>query len=141
MSEAAPVRLDHVMLPVADMARSIAFYAAALSMEVVARRVDKRRRAEVVHIGWGERGAGSTIELVQAFDDDAVDPLPNMHVAFATSDLAGLAERWRRETPQLRNAADKALVEKEVRVWIQDPDGHVIEILQWPQNVARRAGD
>jgi catechol 2,3-dioxygenase-like lactoylglutathione lyase family enzyme len=136
MDEAPRVRIDHVMLPVADLERSIAFYTSALAMQVVARRVDETRRLEIVHVGWDARGGAPTVELTQRLGGGSVEPLPQMHVAFSTRDLAGLAQIWRRDVPPLQNAADKALVDKEIRVWIEDPDGHVIEVFQFPQVAA-----
>lgn len=131
MGEGFSVRFDHVNFPVADLARSIAFYESALRMEVVGRRANDAKAEDVVHVGWGPRGgAGSTLELVQKRAGGPAPSLPEMHIAFTSDDLDALARHWRDSVPHLRAAADKVLVDGDPRVWIKDPDGHTIEVMR-----------
>jgi lactoylglutathione lyase len=121
-SELGP-RIDHVMMPVADLARSVAFYDEAFGMKVVERREDETRR--FAHVGYGPRGAHVTIELVQEAGVMAL--VGGGHVCIRIPGLGDWVERM--EAAGHPFARPHGLRDGHIiRCWIQDPDGHLVEV-------------
>ena len=117
-------RFDHVMLPVRDVARSIAFYTGALGMKVLEQRADDTRR--IAHVGYAERGLQASLELIENIEAQPAIVTGDGHFCLRVSGLAGLVEALQREgalvdkPPMTRNGT--------ARAWIRDLDGHLIEL-------------
>jgi lactoylglutathione lyase len=126
-------RIQHTMLPVADMHRSVAFYTRMLGMKAMSHRVDEHRKVEVDHVGYGDRGMQPTLELTKDVSEGApaeVRPT-GIHVAIEVSDLTrlcGLLERERVDfVQQLKASGPEG---RRLTAWIRDPDGHVLELIE-----------
>lgn len=117
------LRLDHVMLPVADIERAVAFYQTALGMQVVESRADATRR--FAHVGYGPRGEQVTIELVQ--ERGVAIIAGGGHVCLCVPELQAWVLRMEEAGHQFarpHGMRDGQLA----RAWIKDPDGHLLEV-------------
>lgn len=124
MDQSGPrLRIDHVMVPVADIQRSIAFYDDAFGMQVVVQREDKKRL--FAHVGYGPRSEHVTIELVQ---ETGVAPVAGgRHVCICLPDLNAWILRMEaagRQFARAHGMRDGQIM----RAWILDPDGHLLEV-------------
>ncbi len=116
-------RIDHVMLPVADIERAIAFYSDAFGMAVIERRDDGDRR--FAHVGYGPRGEHVTIELIEQRNVAVIVGnghfclrLPELSEWVATRELAGQV------FAKPHGLHDGRIL----RAWIRDSDGHLVEV-------------
>jgi catechol 2,3-dioxygenase-like lactoylglutathione lyase family enzyme len=114
--------VHHVSFTVRDLECSKSFYGGLLGLESIARPdlgiggVWYRAGASEVHLIAvpGERGAGS---------EQPLTPLAN-HAAFAIDDYAtALAELEARGLDVTRTSPERG------QLWVQDPDGNVIELI------------
>ena len=123
----ATFRIDHVMLPVEDMDRSISFYSTLLAMKVVESRADSRRR--IAHLGYGARGEQATLELVQTLATMATPLAGSGHFCLRVTGLADLCGRVEAAGGSFDRPPEGAdgVVR---RAWVRDPDGHLIELAQ-----------
>lgn len=115
--------LGHVSFPVADLERSLHFYRDVLGMPEIP------RPALGVGGAWLGVGDGAQVHLIQRFAGaDVGTPPPSLnpaaqHVAFLIDDYEGTLAR-------LRDAGLTVLATSAElgQMWVQDPDGHVIEL-------------
>jgi glyoxylase I family protein len=107
-------RLDHVSVPIRDLARARAFYEDLLGL------------AQAPRPDLGVRGAwyavgGAQVHLIErAAPLDGIDPT-GPHVALEVPDLAAV-----KQTLEARGIPYLAL--GEAQLWVRDPDGNVIEL-------------
>ena len=120
------MKCTHIALQVADLERSIAFYARYCGLRVVHRRTDE---FPVAWLGWGEDPPRFVIVLLgKAYEQNA--PPPFQHI--------GMAVDSRAEVDALH---ERAVGDGIVRVWpptdagpivgylcgVRDPDGNLVE--------------
>ncbi len=118
-------RLMHVMLNVADIDRTLAFYA-NLGMRVQVDRSNPAAGSRNLFFGFDSEDEVALIEVASPCDASA----PGFgHVAIAVPDVVGLCDRLRasgivpdREPRRLASGAQIA--------FLRDPDGHRIELVQ-----------
>lgn len=119
------MRIDHIMLPVADIERSIAFYVETFDMKLASRRDDGGRR--FAHVGYGPRGEQATIELIQQAGGRC--GAGDGHFCIHLSGLAAWVEGQQalgRTFAQPHGLRDGRIA----RAWLRDPDGHLIEVAE-----------
>lgn len=121
------IGLTHIALPVADMDRSVEFYATYAQMQVVHKRMDEMSGIPVVWLSDGTRPF--VIVLIQK---ENVQPIlsPLAHL--------GVGCQSREELDQLCNQAEQEGILLEgpqdsgypVGYWafLRDPDGHTLEL-------------
>ncbi|WP_435128980.1 VOC family protein [Actinacidiphila sp. bgisy144] len=115
------IRMDHVRLDVTDVARSAAFYAAALHLEQVVRyELDRRTILQMAPAGMP---AG--VELWQE-DGLLPAPHPSQHLAFSVDDVPGIVAHVRALGYQI--VEEPRRIGGETVAFLSDPDGHLIEI-------------
>lgn len=121
------IGFTHVALPVADVDRSIAFYAKYASMQVVHRRADPRSGHRVVWLS--DRTRPFVIVLMEK---TRVQPLlsPVAHLGVgcrSREDVDRLADEARREGVLHSGPEDWG---EPVGYWafLRDPDGHTLEL-------------
>ena len=118
-------RFDHVMLPVRDLARAIAFYGDFLAMRVVETRSDPERK--VAHMGYGARKTHATVELIEDLTGKVQIATGSGHFCVNVSGLRDLCQRLDAAGFPL----DRPLVDRGngvLRAWVRDPDGHLVEM-------------
>lgn len=114
--------MSHVSFPVQDLDRSLAFYCGLLGFEPIPR--------PNVGIGGAWLQAGDAqVHLIERFPDMPIgEPPPTLnpaaqHIAFAIDDYdAAVATLKGGGLTVLETGADQG------QLWVQDPDGHVIEL-------------
>lgn len=119
------MRIDHIMLPVAEIERSIAFYCETFNMALVSRREDSVRR--FAHMGYGPRGEHATIELIE--QSGAGCSVGDGHFCIHLVGLRGWVEAQEalgRTFVRPHGLRDGCIA----RAWIRDPDGHLIEVAE-----------
>lgn len=118
-------RLLHIMLHVADIDRTLAFYA-LLGMRVQTDRSDPASGRRNLFLGFAGEGDATLIEIASP----GAPPAPEFgHIAIATPDLIGLCDRL----PTLGVAIERAprtLGSGTQTAFLRDPDGHAIELVQ-----------
>lgn len=117
-----PIGVDHVVLEVKDVERSLAFYCGVLGL--TPERADLFRQGRVPFAS--ARAAGSLIDLFPA--DRPGDGPPHFCLAFEEP-IAELVQELAAhgiqvEPPESRYGAQGA----GDSVYVQDPDGHTVEI-------------
>lgn len=117
-----------VLLIVRDQDRSRAFYRDVLGAEVVLERdpcILRFHNASIVlNVGGGPTEDKPGVTMVAPADPDAVSCALNVRV----SDAHATYERWRSRGGQfLTPPVDRG---SEIRCYLRDPDGHLIEVGQ-----------
>jgi len=131
----SPWQLGSVEIGVADLPRSIEFYAGVLGLELV------EQSAEGARLGAGDRVFLALTALPGAMRDPAMAGL--FHTAWLYPDRASLGqaiERVEGAGLSLTGAADHLVSEA---VYLDDPDGHGVELYRdrpeadWPRQNGR----
>jgi catechol 2,3-dioxygenase-like lactoylglutathione lyase family enzyme len=125
--------LSHIVLSVSDMDQSADFYSNVLGLSTLF-------SMELPNGAGLSRGyttpAGIAVELVQIHGVDAVEAAASSTLAFSVPDLAAAKS-------SLESAGIAITMEMDIAgiamLFIQDPDGHAIEIAQLPGAHTRSA--
>jgi catechol 2,3-dioxygenase-like lactoylglutathione lyase family enzyme len=121
------IGLTHIALPVADIERSIEFYATYAGMEVIHRRIDAETGVAVVWLC--DRTRPFAVVLIQT---DSVHPVlfPLAHLGVgceSRSHVDALCMRAREEGILIQEPKDSSYP---IGYWafLRDPDGHTLEL-------------
>lgn len=121
------VGLTHIALQVAEMGRSIAFYARFAAMEIVHQRVDAESGRRVVWLS--DKTRPFVIVLAESKEIGAVlKPFAHLGVGCASrADVDRLCDEARREGILIEGPHDSGYP---AGYWafLRDPDGHTLEI-------------
>ena len=115
--------MSHVSFPVRDLARSLGFYRDLLGFAEVP-------RPDLGVPGAWLRAGDAEVHLIAGVDALPLgEPPPVLnpaahHVAFRIDDYRGTAERLHAHGLQVLEAGASA-----GQMWVQDPDGHIIELI------------
>jgi catechol 2,3-dioxygenase-like lactoylglutathione lyase family enzyme len=119
--------LTHIALPVADLEKSIKFYAAYAGMQVIHRRLDAETGVAVVWLS--DRTRPFAIVLIQT---ELVHPIlsPLAHLGVGCSsrqDIDILCTKARQEGVLVQEPKDSGYP---IGYWafLRDPDGHTLEL-------------
>jgi catechol 2,3-dioxygenase-like lactoylglutathione lyase family enzyme len=119
--------LTHIALPVADIDRSIEFYATYANMQVIHRRLDAETGVAVVWLSDGTRPFA--IVLIQtASVQPILSPIAHLGVGcLSREDMDALCERAQREGVLIQAQKDSGYP---IGYWafLRDPDGHTLEL-------------
>ncbi len=126
------IHLEHALLDVGDMERSLAFYRKLLPSWTVRGEGPAERGARWIHFGppgEGQPGYLSLYEIrgARPAGEDGEAVVRIEHVGFAHPDVRALAERL---APAGIRPTDEADDGRYRRLYFEDPDGHVLEFVQ-----------
>lgn len=121
------IGLTHIALPVADMDRSVEFYATYAQMQVVHKRMDEMSGIPVVWLSDGTRPF--VIVLIQKENVQPIlSPLAHLGVGCQSrEELEQLCDQAEQEGILLEGPQDSGYP---VGYWafLRDPDGHTLEL-------------
>lgn len=119
--------LTHIALPVADIDRSIEFYATYANMQVIHRRVDAETGVAVVWLSDGTRPFA--LVLIQtASVQPILSPIAHLGVGCQSREqMDALCEQAQQEGVLLQAQKDSGYP---IGYWafLRDPDGHTLEL-------------
>jgi lactoylglutathione lyase len=121
--------VDHVMLPVNDLDRAIAFYTRVLSMTVLEASSDEKRKK--AHVGYAPRGVQTSIELIETLPplSESRFVIGSGHFCLRLTGLDDLCQRMLAEGATFDrplNLSGGGVA----RAWVRDPDGHLLELVE-----------
>lgn len=125
------VRLEHALLTVRSVERSLAFYRLLFPLWTI--RWDGRSQGMGAWVHWGPPGGRQPgyLSLSEAGDPDAKrqpdGSITVDHVGFSHPDVAGLVERLASVGIAPSDRTEDARFR---RVYFKDPDGHKLEFVQ-----------
>ena|SRR5579872_1806086 len=135
-AELTPTGMLEVVLEVADLEASVAFYRDQLGMAEV-ERWDEPRPGVWVAMGphqvlglWPARSGGPCVGLY--------DSRGGVHVHFALYVLPGTLDRWQRHLGErgLEVKGPVAFGAAKRSLYLTDPDGNVVELADWSRDWA-----
>jgi glyoxylase I family protein len=115
--------MSHVSFPVRDLARSLAFYRDLLGFT-------EQPRPDLGIPGAWLRAGDAEVHLIAGVEGLPLgEPPPTLnpaaqHIAFRIDDYQAAADRLRAHDLPVLEAGPAA-----GQMWVQDPDGHVIELI------------
>lgn len=126
------VHLEHALIDVGDLDRSLVFYRKLLPGWTIRWEGASERGGRWIHFGppgEGQPGYLSLYEVPGArrAGEDAEPTIRIEHVGFAHPDVRGLVERLAKEEIRPTDEADDGRYR---RFYFEDPDGHVLELVQ-----------
>ena len=130
MSDTKPnvLKFHHIMLPVADLDRSIDFYTRVMGMTQFSRKAFPAEQSENAMVGLGNPPVTPFFELIK---DDKLKTIPKLenHVAFDISDLKTLYAALMAEGLTVKEPlAQRPDGGYGCRVY--DHDGHELQLIQ-----------
>jgi catechol 2,3-dioxygenase-like lactoylglutathione lyase family enzyme len=132
------IRLDGLTLAVADVRRSVKFYAQMMGFKVV---VDAAPDFALVRVGGAEGGTIGLLALRHAVGRGAKRVTPTMragaHVELSTSDLDGLYQKLVARGVAFEGPPEDRGWERSA--YARDPDGYTLEIAQGERAGPRRS--
>lgn len=133
-----PNRILYTMIRVADLDRSIAFYRDLLGMRELRRETFPDGRFTLVFMGYGDETSGATIELTWNWGEDTYTHGSGFgHIALgvksiqaASARVADLGGKLVRPAGPMKVAPLETGV-REMIAFIEDPDGYLIELIEY----------
>ncbi|RVU32208.1 lactoylglutathione lyase [Neptunomonas marina] len=132
MSTENPIkfRLDHTMIRVVDLEKSLDFYTRLMGMKVLRHNEYPGGRFTNVFIGYGPENETTTIELTHNWDQ--TEPYDKGkgygHLAFNVASVVDAMAFLESEGVTIRSPAKQMNHGTRMLGFIEDPDGYVIEL-------------
>jgi lactoylglutathione lyase len=132
--DATSFRLLHAMLRVSDLDRSLEFYTNQLGMQVLERRDHKKNQFSQAYVGFGEGFGQMTLELVSNWDHEGPYTQGESfgHVAIEVRGITALCDRLSAAGVKMPRPPRAQRHGENIVAFIEDPDGHRIELVQKP---------
>lgn len=127
-----PARLLHTMLRVQDLELSIQFYTGQLGMRLLRRREYPEGRFTLAFVGYGDEQTGAVIELTYNWTTRRYEHGDAFgHIALGVKDAYAACRRLQQVGVKIvRQPGPMKSDPEEVIAFIEDPDGHRIELVQ-----------
>lgn len=123
-------RLDHTMIRVANLEKSLDFYTRILGMKVLRNTDYPDGRFTNVFIGFGPENVTTTLELTHNWDQ--TEPYDKGkaygHLAFNVDSVVAAMEYLESEGVTIRSPAKPMNHGTRMLGFVEDPDGYVIEL-------------
>ena len=131
-------RLLHAMLRVTDMDRALDFYTRLLGMRVLDLREHKKNQFTQAYLGYGQGWDGMALELVFNWtrEESYAHGDSFGHIAIQVSGITALCDRLVAEGVPLPRPPRSQRHGENIVAFIEDPDGHRIELVQLPTAVS-----
>lgn len=131
-------RLVHTMLRVRDMDRSIDFYTRLLGMRVIEQRDHRKNQFTQTYLGHDGKDAAPCLELVFNWMRDEPYEVGEAfgHIAIAVNGIWSLCRRLEAEGVPMPRPPHSQRHGQTIVAFIEDPDGHPIELIQAPSGPA-----
>jgi len=117
-------QLDHVALHVTDVTSSTAFYTSVLGLEEIPRPAFSFPGA------WFRLGSAQELHLIAGREHPASDDSRGNHFALQVFDIEAWAERLRSLDLSFKGPGQRP--DGYYQIYLDDPDGHVIELCAAP---------
>ncbi len=132
--DATGFRLLHAMLRVSDLERSLDFYTRLLGMTVLERREHKKNQFSQAYLGYGDGWEGMALELVFNWtrEEPYVAGDSFGHVAVQVSRITALCDRLAAAGVPMPRPPRAQRHGEAIVAFVEDPDGHRIELVQPP---------
>ena len=125
------MKIDHTMMRVKDLDKSIDFYTRILGMKLLRQAEYPEGRFTNTFVGYQAEGEGPTLELTHNWDqeDDLEMGQGWGHVALMVEDVYATCDKLAAEGAKITRPAGPMKHGTRVIAFIEDPDGHKIELV------------
>jgi len=122
----------HVMMRVLDLDRSIGFYEGTLGMQVLRRRDSPEGRYTNVFVGYGPEATEAVLELTHNWDQKVPYDAGALygHIALEVDDVYAVCDKLAATGTKVTRKPGPVQFGTTVIAFIEDPDGHKIELIQ-----------
>ena len=123
-------RLDHTMIRVKDLDRSLKFYTGILGMKIHRKTEYPQGRFTNTFIGYTDEDAGTNLELTYNWDQKEDYTKGNAwgHLALKVSDVYATSEYLKKQGVEFTKEPSPMKNGTRILAFIKDPDGYVIEL-------------
>ena len=123
-------RLDHTMIRVKDLDRSLDFYTRILGMKIHRKTEDPEGRFTNTFVGYIGEDEGTNIELTYNWDQQENYNKGNGwgHLAIKVSDVYETSEYLKQQGVEFTKEPSPMKNGTRILAFIKDPDGYVIEL-------------
>ena len=123
-------RLDHTMIRVKDLDRSLKFYTGILGMKIHRKTEYPQGRFTNTFIGYTDEDAGTNLELTYNWDQKEDYTKGNAwgHLALKVSDVYATSEYLKQQGVEFTKEPSSMKNGTRILAFIKDPDGYVIEL-------------
>lgn len=123
-------RLDHTMIRVKDLDRSLKFYTGILGMKIHRKTEYPQGRFTNTFIGYTDEEAGTNLELTYNWDQKEDYTKGNAwgHLALKVSDVYATSEYLKQQGVEFTKEPSSMKNGTRILAFIKDPDGYVIEL-------------
>ena len=123
-------RLDHTMIRVKDLYRSLKFYTGILGMKIHRKTEYPQGRFTNTFIGYTDEDAGTNLELTYNWDQKEDYTKGNAwgHLALKVSDVYATSEYLKQQGVEFTKEPSPMKNGTRILAFIKDPDGYVIEL-------------
>lgn len=129
-SDTPAFRIDHTMIRVSDLARSLDFYTRVLGMTVLRRTDYPEGRFTNAFVGYQSEDGGPTLELTWNWEQEQPYERGNAwgHIALKVADVRAAAAYLKAEGVTFTKEPSPMKHGTRILAFIRDPDGYPIEL-------------
>lgn len=133
------LRFLHTMIRVLDLKKSLDFYTRQLGMQLLWQKDYPGGEFTLAFVGYGPESEGTVIELTHNWGQKDAYTLGDAwgHMAIGVDDIYGLCERLGAEGVKIPRPPGPMKHGGSVIAFIEDPDGHKIELIQESSRTVR----
>ncbi|GGK57170.1 lactoylglutathione lyase [Amphritea balenae] len=123
-------RLDHTMIRVEDLDKSLDFYVRIMGMKILRKNEYPEGRFTNVFIGYGPENQTTTIELTNNWDTKTTYEKGEGygHLAFNVDDVSAAMDYLESEGVKIKSPAKPMNHGTRMLGFVFDPDGYIIEL-------------
>lgn len=130
MSKKQLFRLDHIMIRVSDLEKSLDFYIRIMGMKILRQNEYSQGRFTNTFIGYGPENATTTLELTYNWDTN--EPYEKGagygHIAFNVDNVKDAMAYLEAAGVTIRSPAKPMNHGTRMLGFVYDPDGYIIEL-------------